>query len=70
MGTISKILGAGIAAIQLVDIVIHAATNQLEIIRVFSNLIILAWLTVLMLNWFKKEVVANFYPVHWAVYGS
>ena len=55
MGTISKILGAGIAAIQLVDIVIHAATNQLEIMRVFSNLIILAWLTVFMLNWFKNK---------------
>ncbi|MDA0243334.1 MAG: hypothetical protein OT477_07955 [Chloroflexi bacterium] len=55
MGTISKILGAGIAAIQLVDIIIHAATNQLEIIRVFSNLIILAWLTVLMLNWLKRK---------------
>ena len=55
MDTISKIGGAGIAAIQLVDIIIHAATNQLEIIRVFSNLIILAWLTVLMLNWLKRK---------------
>jgi len=42
--TIVKGLGFGIAIIQLLDIIIHAATNQLEIIRVTSNVIILLWL--------------------------
>src|SRR5215208_4164864 len=42
--TIVKGLGFGIATIQLLDIIIHAATNQLEIIRVTSNVIILLWL--------------------------
>lgn len=41
-----KILGVVIAAIQVVDIVIHAATNQLEPTRVSSNGIILVWLAV------------------------
>ncbi|WP_129633847.1 hypothetical protein [Candidatus Oscillochloris fontis] len=50
---ILKTLGVGIALIQLVDIFIHAATDQLEIIRVISNLVILLWLAVIMLNWYK-----------------
>jgi len=40
----SKALASGITAIQIFDILIHAATNQLEPLRVTSNLIILAWL--------------------------
>ena len=44
--TRSKFLVIGIALIQLFDILIHAATNQLEIIRVTSNVIILLWLAV------------------------
>ena len=54
-GTILKTFGIGIAVIQLADIIIHAATNQLEIIRVSSNLIILLWLMVFMLNWYKTK---------------
>lgn len=42
--TIVQALGFGIAIIQLLDLIIHAATNQLEIIRVTSNVIILLWL--------------------------
>jgi hypothetical protein len=42
--TIVQALGVGIAIIQLLDIIIHAATNQLEIIRVTSNIVILLWL--------------------------
>lgn len=53
--TILKTLGIGIVVIQLTDIIIHAATNQLEIIRVSSNLIILLWLMVFMLNWYKTK---------------
>lgn len=40
------ILGIGVALIQVFDIVIHAATNQLEFLRVMSNVIILIWLAV------------------------
>lgn len=53
--TILKTFGIGIAVIQLADIIIHAATSQLEIIRVSSNLIILLWLAVVMLNWYKTK---------------
>lgn len=42
--TIVQALGFGIAIIQLLDLIIHAATNQLEIIRVTSNVVILLWL--------------------------
>ena len=44
--TRSKLLGIGIAVIQLFDILIHAATNQLEPLRVSSNIVILLWLAV------------------------
>lgn len=40
----------GIAVIQLFDILVHAATNQLEILRVASNGIILLWLALVFLN--------------------
>ena len=39
-----KVLGSVIALIQLFDIVIHARTDQLEPLRVTSNIIILLWL--------------------------
>ncbi len=41
-----KILGVAIAFIQVFDTLIHAATNQLEPLRVSSNVIILVWLVV------------------------
>lgn len=43
-----KIFGVVIVLIQLFDIVIHAASDQLEPLRVTSNLIILAWVAVLL----------------------
>jgi hypothetical protein len=39
--TRSRILEIGIALIQLFDILIHAATDQLEVLRVSSNVIML-----------------------------
>jgi hypothetical protein len=36
----------GIALLQLLDIAVHAATDQLEVMRVASNLLILLWLAV------------------------
>ena len=44
--TILKILGLGIFLLQLFDIIIHAVTDQLEILRVTSNIIILLWLAI------------------------
>ena len=44
--TILKILGLGIFLLQLFDIFIHAVTDQLEILRVTSNIIVLVWLAI------------------------
>jgi hypothetical protein len=48
--TILKIPAIGIALIQFIDIIIHAATNQLEFLRVSSNIVILIWLAILFLS--------------------
>jgi hypothetical protein len=39
-----RVLAIGIALVQVFDIIIHVATNQLEAVRVTSNVIILLWL--------------------------
>ena len=44
----TKIVGVVIILVQLFDIVIHASSNQLEPLRVASNLIILAWVLLLL----------------------
>ncbi len=49
--TLLKTLGIAIALLQLFDIAIHAATDQLEFLRVLSNVIILLWLAVTALEW-------------------
>ncbi len=49
--TLLKTLGIAIALLQLFDIAIHAATNQLEFLRVTSNVIILLWVAVPALKW-------------------
>ncbi|MDM8521016.1 hypothetical protein QUF64_13285 [Anaerolineales bacterium HSG6] len=51
-----KGLGTGIAVIQLFDIAIHAASDQLEPMRVVSNLIILAWVFVLISGKLSKKI--------------
>ena len=43
---ILKILGLGIVLLQLFDIFIHAVTDQLEILRVTSNIIVILWLAI------------------------
>ena len=45
-----KVLGAVIAIIQVFDIFIHVATNQFELLRVSSNVIILVWLTTVFVS--------------------
>jgi hypothetical protein len=37
------ILGIAIAVVQVFDIVIHVATDQVEIMRIIANLIVLFW---------------------------
>ncbi len=46
----NKFLIVLIMIIQLFDIIIHAMTNQLEILRVTSNIVILLWLTLVLLR--------------------
>jgi len=46
----SKIFIFLIIVVQLFDIAIHAATDQLELLRVLSNLIILIWVFLLLVN--------------------
>lgn len=53
-----KVLGIGIALIQLVDIIIHTATNQLEPIRVLSNVIVLLWLAIVALGRFNAKFLS------------
>ena len=50
MKTSLKTLGIGIALIQFFDVMLHAATDQLEFLRVTSNLVILSWLVFLCFN--------------------
>ena len=45
--TVSKITGIVIAIVQVFDILIHAATDQLEFLRVTANILILVWLAIL-----------------------
>jgi hypothetical protein len=46
--TLARVLEIAIAIVQVFDIVIHAATNQLEPLRVTSNIIIFLWLAVVV----------------------
>ncbi len=57
---IMKSIGVAIVVTQLLDIIIHAATNQLEPLRVTSNIIILAWLAIVVSGKFhdKSQLIA------------
>lgn len=52
--------------VQIFDVVIHAATNQLEPIRVAANIIILLWLVAI--NWGRFK--ANFLPISFSSIGA
>jgi hypothetical protein len=45
--TASKFTWIVIACVQVFDILIHAATDQLEFLRVTANIVILVWLAIL-----------------------
>jgi hypothetical protein len=55
MTTSLKITGIGIGIIQLIDVMIHAATGQLEPIRVASNISILLWLAMIVSGRLKEK---------------
>jgi len=46
--TLLKVLGIGIALVQIFDVIIHAASDQLEPLRVSSNVNILVWLAIVI----------------------
>ncbi len=50
-----RVLQIAVAIIQVFDIIIHAATDQLEILRVTSNVIILLWLTIVTMGKFNLK---------------
>lgn len=56
----SKTIGLITALIQIFDVIIHAATDQLEFLRVTSNIVILVWLTVLFFGKVKIKPSASF----------
>jgi hypothetical protein len=56
--TLLKVLGIGIALVQIFDVIIHAASDQLEPLRVSSNVIILVWL-VIVISLIRQAVDLN-----------
>ena len=53
--TTLKMIGGILILVQLADILLHAATHQLEALRVSANLIILIWLTILAFGKVKAK---------------
>lgn len=52
---ILRVLQITVALIQIFDIVIHAATDQLELLRVSSNVVILLWLAIVTMEKFNEK---------------
>jgi len=44
-----------LALLQVFDIIIHAATNQLEALRVTANIVILLWLAANSMGWLTAK---------------
>ena len=57
--TASKIIGIVIAIVQVFDILIHAATDQLEFLRVTANIVILVWLAILFFGKLRQVAKAT-----------
>jgi hypothetical protein len=51
-----KTLVIAIVIVQLIDIVLHAATHQLELLRVSSNLVILLWAAITVSGWLRPNL--------------
>lgn len=52
-------LGLGLALVQLFDILIHAATDQIEPLRVTSNMVILLWIGLEAAGRFRGRVLPS-----------
>ena len=50
-----RLLGVGIILIQLFDIIIHVSTDQVEPIRITSNIVIIVWTIVALAGWLKAR---------------
>ena len=50
-----RLLGVVIILIQLFDIIIHVSTDQVEPIRIASNLVIIFWSIAAMAGWLKER---------------
>lgn len=54
----TKLLGIIIELVQFIDIVIHVAVDQVEPIRITSNIVLLVWVMGTLLNWFGERLRA------------
>lgn len=52
----TKWLGIIIILIQLFDAIIHIATDQLEPIRVISNVVVIAWVVAILAGWLGERL--------------
>ena len=50
-----KFLGVTIILIQLFDIIIHVSTDQIEPIRIASNIVIIVWIIAALIGWLKER---------------
>ena len=50
-----KLLGVAIILIQLFDIIIHVSTDQVEPIRITSNIIIIVWIMTALIGLLKER---------------
>ena len=49
------LIGVALALVQVIDIILHVATNQAEPIRIMSNIVILVWLAFAAFGKFKQQ---------------
>ena len=49
------LIGVALALVQVIDIILHVATNQVEPIRITSNVVILVWLAFAAFGKFKQQ---------------
>ena len=49
-------INVALILIQLFDIIIHIATNQVEPIRITSNVVIIVWVVALWMGWLTAQI--------------
>lgn len=53
----SKWLGIVVILIQLIDIIIHVATAQIEPIRITSNVVVMGWVLAYLAGWLRGRTI-------------